>query len=155
MISLPLAELLAFSNEFKPFFGSRPIELVGSDPSSVCVPNQNETGYTIGYTGNGPDGWMVLKNSKGDCVLLEIKDGVWKAYFPRDEERILHRMATMLETPLASRAAAWNRLRFLMRIAHTEAHKEKRNLNYLSDFLVDAYLSMNPCRFIEDRAKAG
>jgi hypothetical protein len=155
MVSLPLADLLTFSNEFKLFFDAKPIEPIGSDPSSVCIPDQNSTGYKIGYAGDGPNGWMVLKNGKGDCVLLEIKDGVWKAYFPRDEERILHRMSIMLESRLLSRAEAWNRLRFLMRDAHAEARKEKGNVNYLSDFLVDAYLSMDPYRFVQDRAKAG
>jgi hypothetical protein len=154
MISLPLADLLTFSNEFKLFFDAKPIELIAGDPASVCIPDQNITGYKITYVGNDPDGWMVIKNAQSCYMLLEIKEGAWKAYFPpHDQKGALLHMATMLKRRQLSCQEAWKRLRFLMRDAHAEAHKEKGNMNYLSDFLVDAYLSMDLNGFIEKRAK--
>jgi hypothetical protein len=148
MIPFPLAELLTFNNEFKAFFDAKPAVLVAGGAGSRCV-----TGNDIGYDEKDLDGWMVFKNGDGAYVLLEIKDGTWKGYFPRDEAKILSTIAAKLPSPAGSSAEDWNRLRFLVRDAHAEAHKEKGNVNYLSDFLVDAYLSMDLNGFIEKRAK--
>jgi hypothetical protein len=152
MIPFPLAELLTFSDEFKIFFDAKPVGVIAGSDGSLCVPEQNS--YKISYDGKDHDGWMVLKNGADACLLLEIRDGTWKAYFPRGEKKILHTIFGMLESSAGSSREAWNRLRFLMREAHTEAHKEKGNANYLSDFLVEAYLSMDAYGFIDKRTKA-